>query len=63
MTNSSSSENQSYLEFQNSKGHILYTVGKLKKLSTTFIQTILTDSVVKLVETGHNQTVPEFQTA
>jgi len=34
---------------------MLYTVGKIKKLSTTFIQIILTDSVVELVKTGHNQ--------
>jgi len=34
---------------------MLYTVGKVKELSTTFIWTILTDSVVVLVKTGHNQ--------
>jgi len=34
---------------------MLYTVGKMKELSTTFIWTILTDSVVELVKTGHNQ--------
>jgi len=45
----------SYLEFQNSKGYIPYTVGKIKKLSTTFICTILTDSIVKLIKTGYNQ--------
>jgi len=50
----SRSENQSYLDFWNSKGYNLYTVGKIKELSTTFIQTISTDSVVKLVKTGHN---------
>jgi hypothetical protein len=34
---------------------MLYTVGKIKELSTTFIWTILTDSVVELVKTEHNQ--------
>jgi len=34
---------------------MLYTVGKIKELSTTFIRTILTDSVVELVKTGDNQ--------
>ena len=51
----SRSENHSYLEFQNSKGYMLYTIGKINELSTTFIWTILTDSVVELVKTGHNQ--------
>jgi len=32
-----------------------YTVGNIRKLSTTFIQIILTDSVVELVKTGPNQ--------
>jgi len=34
---------------------MLYSVGKIKKLSTTFIQIILTDSVAELVKTGPNQ--------
>jgi len=34
---------------------MLYTVGKIKKLSTTFIQIILIDSVFELVKTGPNQ--------
>jgi len=55
ISNISSSDNQSYLEFQNSKGAILYTFGKIKNLPTTFIYTILTYSVVKLVKTGYNQ--------
>jgi len=36
-SNISRSENQSYLEFQNTKGYMKYTVGKIKKSSTTFI--------------------------
>jgi len=54
-SNISRSENLLYLEFQNSKRYMLYTVGKIKKLSTTFIQIMLTDSVVELVKTGPNQ--------
>jgi len=34
---------------------MLCTVGNIKELSTTFIWAILTDSVVELVKTGHNQ--------
>jgi len=34
---------------------MLYAVGNIKKLSTTFIQIILTDSVVELVKTGPNK--------
>ena len=48
--NISSSVKQSYLEFQKSKRGVLYMVGKLKKLSTTFIQTTVPDSVVRLLK-------------
>ena len=48
--NISSSVKQSYLEFQISKIGILYMVGKIKKLYTTFIQTTFLDSVVRLLK-------------
>ena len=47
-SNISSSVKQSYLEFQISKQGVLYRVGNLKKLYTTFIHTTSTDSVVML---------------
>ena len=49
-SNISSSVKQSYLEFHISKRDVLYMVGKLKKLSTTFIQTTFPDSVVRLLK-------------
>ena len=55
--NISSSVNQSYLEFQNSKRGVLYMVGKLKKLSTTFIQTTFPDSVISWLK---NRTQPKL---
>ena len=48
--NISSSVKQSYLEFQISKREGLYMVGKLKKLSTTFIQNTCPYSVVSLLK-------------
>ena len=47
-SNVSSSVKQSYLEFQISKRGVLYMVGNLKKLSTTFIHNTCPDSVVML---------------
>ena len=49
-SNISNSVKQSYLEFQISKRGILYMVGNLKKLSTTFIQTTCPDFVVSLLK-------------
>jgi len=49
-SNISSSVKQSYLKFQISKRGVLYMVGNLKKLSTTFIQTTIPDSVVRLLK-------------
>ena len=48
--NTSSSVKQSYLEFRISKIAMLYMFGNIKKLSTTFIQTIFPDSVVTLLK-------------
>jgi len=42
---------------------MLYTVGKIKKLSTTLIHIILKDSLVELVKTGPNQNssrIPDY---
>ena len=49
-SNISSSVKQSYLKFQKSKRGVLYMVGKLKNLSTMFIQTTFPDSVVRLLK-------------
>ena len=49
-SNISSSVKQSYLEFQISKRGVLYLVGKLKKLYTTFIQTTFPYYVVRLLK-------------
>ena len=55
--NISSSVKQSYLEFDISKRDILYMVGNLKKLSTTFIQTTIPDSIDRLLK---NRTQPKL---
>ena len=52
-SNISSSVKQSYLELQISKRDIHYKVGKLRKLSTTFIQTTIPDFIVSLLQKQH----------
>ena len=49
-SNYSSSVKQSYIEFQTSKWDVLYIVGNIKKLSTTFIQTTFPDSIVRVLK-------------
>jgi len=56
-SNISSSVKQSYLEFHISKRDVLYMVGKIKKLSITFIQITCSDSVVSLIK---NRTQPKL---
>ena len=48
-SNISSLVKQSYLEFKISKRGVLYMVGNIKKLSTTFIQITCPDYVVRLI--------------
>ena len=55
--NISSLVKQSYLEFQISKIGVLYMVGNLKKLYTTFIHITCPDSVVRLIK---NRTQPKL---
>jgi len=49
-SNISSLIKQSYLELLISKRGLLYMVGNLKKLATTFIQTTYPDSVISLLK-------------
>ena len=61
--NISTSIKQSYLEFLISKRGVLYMVGKLKKLSTTFIQTTCPDSIVNLLKNRIQPKLFRFQIA
>ena len=62
-SNISSSVKQSYLDFKISKRGVLYMVGNIKKLSTTFIQNTCLDSVVSLLKNrNRTETISRFQT-